>query len=163
MSDEGVPWARTGWNEIIPGLYQGGHWRASDGDVHEVAAGYEFGLVVSLYTRWGDHGPAQGVPHLRCLIPDGELHDAQVAKVQAMVPKVVDALRSGTKVLIRCAAGYNRSGLLTGLVLRQMGYPADDAITLIRDRRSPHALCNLLFVRLIHQFEPSGDLPCATP
>lgn len=45
--------------------------------------------------------------------------------------------------------GYNRSGLLAAFILLRLGVKADDAIDLIRQRRSPFALCNAHFVDLI--------------
>jgi protein-tyrosine phosphatase len=53
-----------------------------------------------------------------------------------------DDWKRGKKVLIRCQAGWNRSGLIMALVLMREGYTADEAINLIRQKRSPHALCN---------------------
>jgi protein-tyrosine phosphatase len=49
-------------------------------------------------------------------------------------------------VLVRGQAGINRSGLVTALVLMLDGYGARDALGLIRERRSPFALCNDAFV-----------------
>jgi protein-tyrosine phosphatase len=57
--------------------------------------------------------------------------------------------KSGKKVLVRCQAGWNRSGLVTALALMKDGHKAKDAIDLIRARRSPHALCNEDFVRYL--------------
>ena len=53
--------------------------------------------------------------------------------------------KSGKRVLIRCQAGLNRSGLVTALVLIKDGYSAKDAIALMRDKRSKDVLMNPLF------------------
>ena len=45
--------------------------------------------------------------------------------------------------------GWNRSGLVLALVLLLDGYSADEAIELIREKRSPYALSNSSFVRFI--------------
>jgi protein-tyrosine phosphatase len=58
---------------------------------------------------------------------------------------------SGEKVAARCQAGWNRSGLIIALVLLKEGYSADEAISLIRERRSPNALCNPHFVAYIKE------------
>jgi protein-tyrosine phosphatase len=58
---------------------------------------------------------------------------------------------AGKKVAARCQAGWNRSGLIIALVLLKEGYSADDAISLIRERRSPNALCNPHFVKFIEE------------
>lgn len=56
------------------------------------------------------------------------------------------AALSGRKVLITCAMGLNRSGLMTALTLMH-GYkmPPADAIKLIRARRDKDCLCNPMF------------------
>jgi len=53
---------------------------------------------------------------------------------------------NGRKVLITCAMGLNRSGLITALTLMH-GYKMrpSEAIKLIRGRRSPDCLCNPMF------------------
>lgn len=50
------------------------------------------------------------------------------------------------RVLIRCQAGLNRSGLVTALVLMLDGHSATEAVNQLRARRSPWALCNDAFV-----------------
>jgi protein-tyrosine phosphatase len=53
----------------------------------------------------------------------------------------------GARVLIRCQAGVNRSGLVMALTLMHHGHSAAEAIALIRSRRSPAVLSNRHFVR----------------
>lgn len=57
----------------------------------------------------------------------------------------VNARRRTGAVLVHCQAGLNRSSLVTGRALMLEGMPADEAITLIRDKRSPAVLCNQSF------------------
>lgn len=57
-------------------------------------------------------------------------------------------IRSGKRVLITCAMGLNRSGLITGLTLMHaFGMTPNDAIRLIRGRRGKDALMNPVFER----------------
>ncbi|MFV2121828.1 hypothetical protein ACE14D_26715, partial [Streptomyces sp. Act-28] len=57
----------------------------------------------------------------------------------------------GRPTLVRCFAGYNRSGLVVAHALHVLtGGPASEVIALIRRRRSPWALHNRLFVRYLH-------------
>jgi protein-tyrosine phosphatase len=58
-------------------------------------------------------------------------------------------VRAGRKVLVRCNSGYNRSGLVVVQALVQLGDQVDDAIFLVRDRRSKWALNNRLFVEYL--------------
>jgi protein-tyrosine phosphatase len=60
----------------------------------------------------------------------------------------------GKRVLIRCQAGWNRSGLIAALVVMLNGETAEDAITLLRENRSPYALCNPDFVDWLHTKGP---------
>jgi protein-tyrosine phosphatase len=62
-----------------------------------------------------------------------------------MVREVHADWKSGKKVLVRCQAGINRSGLVTSLVLIRDGYSPEDAIRLIRENRCEAALSNSRF------------------
>jgi len=64
--------------------------------------------------------------------------------------------RRGQRVLIRCQAGLNRSGLVTALVLLLDGWDPADAIEEIRTRRSPWALCNQQFADWLLDEAPSA-------
>ncbi|MEZ0091777.1 hypothetical protein [Streptacidiphilus sp. EB129] len=46
---------------------------------------------------------------------------------------------------MRCASGYNRSGLVVAQTLIELGQDPATAIALIRQRRSPWALNNQTF------------------
>lgn len=143
---QGDPYSRAPWDEIIPGLFMGGHfYRAPSGQVLPVVVGVEFDLVVSLYRRDG-HGPAAGIAdHVR-EVPDAALTAAQLADVCELAEITAAAVRNGQKVLVRCHSGFNRSGLVVVQALGHLGYGVDDAIFLVRYRRSKWALNNDLFV-----------------
>lgn len=57
----------------------------------------------------------------------------------------VNARRRTGEVLVHCQAGLNRSNLITARALMLGGMSADDAIALVREKRSPAALCNQAF------------------
>jgi protein-tyrosine phosphatase len=50
---------------------------------------------------------------------------------------------------VRCQAGINRSGLVVALILMREGMSTEDAIALIRKRRSKYALDNAHFVEYL--------------
>jgi protein-tyrosine phosphatase len=155
-----VPAARDEWNEIVPNLFMGGHvydpMQKFSSPWLPVVVRDEFDSVVSLYTESGS-GPSVGVPHVICEIPDDKengLNDGGLFMVELIADLVADAVKSGKKVLVRCQAGYNRSGLVVAFALMRMGYTGPQAIQLIRQKRSPHALCNERFVEYIQNHKP---------
>ncbi|MEU6586128.1 hypothetical protein [Nocardia sp. NPDC046763] len=105
----------------------------------------EFDVVISLYSRAG-HGPDPGVQHHIAHMPDGPLTSDQLADVSRLADIAWAAVIDGKRVLVRCHAGYNRSGLVTAQALHHLGYSIDDAIFLVRYRRSKYALNNPTFV-----------------
>lgn len=56
-------------------------------------------------------------------------------------------------VLVHCQAGLNRSGRVAAVVLMLDGLTADEAITTLRDKRSPAVLCNPAFDRWLRELE----------
>ena len=55
--------------------------------------------------------------------------------------------------MIRCQAGINRSGLVVALLLMRDGMSAEDAINLIRKKRSEWALSNDHFNQYIRNWK----------
>jgi len=53
---------------------------------------------------------------------------------------------SGDRLLVRCQAGLNRSGLVTALILMSTGLDAETAISEIRNKRADVALFNTEYV-----------------
>lgn len=142
----GAPDADSPWDEIVTRLWMGGHhYRDQAGSVRRAVVSNEFDLVISLYSRDG-HGPASEVEHHYADLPDGPLNPDQLESICRMADLAVEAIGEGRRVLVRCHSGYNRSGLVVAQALITMGYPAEDAIFLIRYRRSKWALNNFLFV-----------------
>ncbi|WP_459751412.1 protein-tyrosine phosphatase family protein [Streptomyces sennicomposti] len=141
-----VPAPDSPWSEIVPGLWMGGHEvRTRSGQRETVVVHDEFDLVQTLL-RLPGHGPDPGVEHQVWPIPDGPLDGTQLAGVIRLAEAAGDALDAGRRVLVRCWSGYNRSGLVVAHALVHRGCSADEAVRLIRARRSPWALHNELFV-----------------
>lgn len=72
----------------------------------------------------------------------------------ATADAVVQHVRAGRRVLVTCAAGMNRSGVVTTLSLtRLLRMPAHNAISLLRQRRPKHdglyPLANPMFERFV--------------
>jgi hypothetical protein len=61
------------------------------------------------------------------------------------------------RLYVMCQQGMNRSGLLTGLILRALGVPAADALKAVGTR--PGALSNQTYARLVAEWDTPGDPP----
>lgn len=146
---EGIPFADDKWNEIVPNLWMGGMLYGPTAEPCSPDA-EEFDACISMAGR--GH-PVLQHPHTAFfypyLIADGELHLSEKVLVADALVQVMRHLDLGHKVLVRCQAGYNRSGLVVALALMDLGYSPDAAIALIREKRSPYALCNPRFVDYI--------------
>ncbi|MFD7872930.1 dual specificity protein phosphatase family protein [Streptomyces sp. NPDC059766] len=154
----GVPAPQNPWSEIVPGLWMGGHeFRNRSGHLELAVVRDEFDLVQTLL-RLPGHGPDAGIEHHVWPIPDGPLDGTQLAGVIRLAQAASDALDEGRRVLVRCYHGYNRSGLVVAHALVRRGHSADEAIRLIRSRRSPWALHNELFVAYLRAGLPTARL-----
>ncbi len=167
-------WADETWpgpeaDEILPGLFQGGTaddevigYPAAEGHYarlgHPGRDAFPFDLVVTLYA---DAQPAPwGVLELRFGFPDGILHPADALQAVALARLAHQAWRAGDRVLVRCQAGVNRSGLVAALILMLDGYQPVEAIELLRSRRSPVVLANAHFATwLVNQAPGLVDAP----
>ena len=136
------------YSEILPGLFMGG---TADDDTVDYAVnapglGYraQFGAVVTLYA-WANPF-SWGVEEMRYGFGDADMSYVNVQRILRIAQWALDRWTEGEQVLIRCQAGLNRSGLITALTLMLAGYEAQEAIELIRSKRSPMALFNGDFV-----------------
>jgi hypothetical protein len=132
LDDEPPPWPP---HEIVPGLWQSGspepgeHWDAVF-DLHGSAPPLE---DVEFYVHW--------------LIEDGPAPD--FTTLRSLADLVDDLRHDGKRVLIHCAAGINRSGLLSAAALIRRGHEVEEAVDLVRQARVG-ALNNPNFVDLLH-------------
>ncbi|MEU0007784.1 protein phosphatase [Streptomyces sp. NPDC006314] len=153
-----VPAPERPWSEIVPGLWMGGHeFRGRSGRLELAVVRDEFDVVQSLL-RLSGYGPDAGVEHHVWPIPDGPLDGTQLAGVMRLARAVNETLDAGRRVLVRCHHGYNRSGLVIVHALVQRGHAPDEAIQLIRARRSAWALHNQLFVEYLRAGLPTVRL-----
>jgi protein-tyrosine phosphatase len=64
--------------------------------------------------------------------------------------EVARTYSNGETVLVTCAAGLNRSGLVVALALLEFGVDVNTAIGAIRRARGAQALCNPHFVQFLY-------------
>jgi hypothetical protein len=142
------------WTETLPNLWQGGtldHWASDEWHSSAAKNSRQINKEVfdSVYTFYADAEPVQWfVKELRFGFYDGQMDDFDPqADLLDIVKMAHKDWKSGQRVLIRCQAGLNRSGIVMALVLIRDGYSPAEAITLMREQRSPAVLCNLRFTR----------------
>ncbi|WP_030860349.1 protein-tyrosine phosphatase family protein [Streptomyces sp. NRRL S-37] len=153
-----VPAPDSPWDEVVPGLWMGGHeFRGLSGRLESAVVDRQFDLVQTLL-RLPGYGPDPGVEHQVWPIPDGPLDGTQLAGVIRLAEAACEALDGGRTVLVRCYHGYNRSGLVIAHALVRRGRTAEAAIRLIRSRRSSWALHNDLFVDYLRAGLPTARL-----
>lgn len=125
-------------SHIVDNLYVGG---CIDG----VRLDDDWQTVFSLY-KWEryDLGPSTRRVEVE-MYDKGEIPDED--QLHLLAEAVNAALDAGGKVLVHCQAGLNRSNLVAGLTLIKRGWTPEDAIAILRERRSPMVLCNRAFSR----------------
>ena len=136
------------FNHIQPGLFMGG---TADDDVCYGSAGQKapefndsFECVVTLYSHakpvyWG-------IEEMRYGFMDSSIQDIDLERLGDVVVWAYKKWQGGNRVLIRCQAGLNRSGLVSALVLMYKGATANEAVRMIRLTRGANALFNKQYV-----------------
>lgn len=123
-------------SEIAPNLWMGG-----------CASGLvlpdHIDFVVSLYPweRYQLNESQRRYEHRMYDSAAGDFNPSEVLQLALMI----DTARYEVCVLVHCQAGLNRSGLVMALALMVGGKTADEAIALLREKRSPAVLCNASF------------------
>lgn len=141
------------YSEILPNLFISG---TLDDDVVQrgkslfsLAQPSPFDSVVCMYGHANPVG--YYVREQRFGIADSELNEESKPEIRQLAKWLFSEWKLGKRVAGKCQAGWNRSSLIVALVLLEDGYSAEDAIALIRRKRSPNALCNPHFVAYINE------------
>jgi len=150
------------YSEIIHNLFMGG---TDDEDVIHIAtplnkaSDLPFQAIVTMYA-WAR--PADwSVQEFRYGIPDASIQQIDLCRLKEAVDFGYKRWLAGDRVLVRCQAGLNRSGLVTALILMRSGLDAQSAIREIRDHRAELALFNNEYVRwLLSEGESFLDSTC---
>jgi protein-tyrosine phosphatase len=152
------------FSEIAPNLFQGG---TDDIDVIHLAktnnrprTDLPFDAIVTMYA-WAR--PADwSVQEFRYGVPDASITDIDLARLREAVEFGYARWKAGDRVLIRCQAGLNRSGLVMALMLIKDGHAPATAISMIRSGRGDEALFNNNFCTWLMEegerfFSPSSQ------
>jgi len=112
----------------------------SFGDFDVVVSVAKIGTLQAAKPNWA--------VHISFPIADGPIFPPNIKKIENVVDAVSAAVYNGSKVLIRCRAGCNRSAFIAALAILQMrpGRKAEDVIDGIRAVRGC-ALSNEHFVK----------------
>jgi protein-tyrosine phosphatase len=136
-------WPDRPHDEVYPGLWIGG---ARWGNPPAGA----FDVVVSLTpAHEADVRIPKPAHHLRWPLHDEE-QEVDPEQLARLVAQVVQWVRQGKRVLVRCFAGLNRSGLVVGCALAELtGLDGPTVIRALRNQRSPIVLINPSFARIV--------------
>lgn len=133
------------WSPIRPGLFMGGtSYSTPSGErVCPEIGSRDFHTVVTLFS---DAPPAgHGVKELRLGFADSDELEVDVEALDQIVEIALRDWQAGKQVLVRCEGGWNRSGLVSCLILMRTGLSAVEAIDELRTARSPLVLSNRTF------------------
>ena len=137
------------YSEILPALWQGG--TEDDDSIYHgqkrlptMSDPKPFDAVVSLCAYSQPFGWL--IKEFRFPFPDGPVGPEIYEEAERIADWAYLEWKAGSRVLIRCKAGLNRSGLVMGLVLLREKLPIDQVIDLIRSKRGPYALSNNHFL-----------------
>lgn len=143
-------------NEIYPGLWMGGHTHA-----REPGPAFDLRVLAAMELPHDDARLA----HVAISVPlddrDVPVTTEEATRIRDAAVLVAAEVARHHRVLVTCAAGRNRSGVVVARALMFLGYPARKAINAVRARRrlpprlSP-ALGNQAFVGWLLGEEASG-------
>jgi protein-tyrosine phosphatase len=134
-------------SRICHGLYQG----AAPASSHAVtSAGFQVLVLAAVEVQPPEHALV-GLDVLRCPLTDDPtrpLTEREWSAAVACAKAVRRRLVRGQSVLVTCAQGRNRSGLVSALTLIQSGWQPQEAIRHIKQHRD-FALTNPRFVEAL--------------
>lgn len=129
------------FDEVVPGLFQA----STALEPAELFARFDAVFDLCGWDRSAAAADARYVFHLIDDVPwitdKGAIH--RLAEDAAAM------VTAGRSVIVNCAAGLNRSGLLVGRTLIELGHPPAEAVELVRRARGVHALSNKEFTRFL--------------
>lgn len=150
LSHEGGRWGgpvERPWDEIVVGLWQGSSMAPIPAGRFDRVLTLDGEVAVKL-------PPPAGTVQEVWAIDDGPMPDPD--RTLGWTRHVAHLQREHHRVLVRCAAGQNRSGLIVVGALVELGWDPWTAIRHVRDRRGPFALSNPHFVDWLLQQAPRG-------
>jgi protein-tyrosine phosphatase len=102
-----------------------------------------------------DHRMFPGVQVVRVPLDDCQITVDIANRGLQAAAHVAACVRGGKRVLVTCAQGRNRSGLVAGLAMVLNGKPGEDAVRDIQLVR-PHALTNTTYADFVKYYRNSA-------
>jgi len=145
-----------GISEILPGmLYQSGIPKPELSIRHKVTLVFNMSYEqpVNFAMAFG----TKPVP-MQIVNPifDGGIDLVDLDRVHWLARFAADHIHGGGIVLSHCQMGWNRSGLLTGLIMYELGFK-DNIVAHIQKARGRGALCNQAFAIYLEIFQRTGN------
>lgn len=136
-------------SEIYPGLYQCGRDAATDwsplpGSTAPVQLPPQVLIATEGNLDDNVNQAAYQTLYIYWPIDDTDQVQFDVERARAIAKLCAHLLRSGQQVVVRCGAGYNRSSLITGRTLIELGLSPQEAVETVRQKR-PGSLGNQFF------------------
>jgi hypothetical protein len=129
------------YSEVIPGLSAA----SAAHSPADMLAMFDVLIDVGGRDRWdGDPDPRYRFHPL-----DDVPFIADAEMIHTVGERIASLVREGKHVAVNCQSGVNRSGLLVGRALVELGYTPEEAIEAVRRARGPMALSNKHFVRFL--------------
>ncbi len=112
------------YTEVIPGLFQA----SAAHSPAEMLSMFDVLIDVGGRDRWdGDPDPRYSFHPL-----DDVPFIADAEMIHRVGERIASLVRDGKHVAVNCLSGVNRSGLLVGRALAELGYTPDEAIEAVR-------------------------------
>lgn len=129
---------------------EGEFWQGGCPDYDSVDLPDGFDFVLSLYPWGAPYGLPEGCEREVVKAYDSLGQDPAFAL--SLAKGLNDRLDAGQTCLVHCQAGLNRSGLIAATTLIERGATPDEAISLLRAKRSPLVLCNETFENWLREY-----------
>jgi hypothetical protein len=129
------------YSEVIPGLFlaSAAHSPA------EMLSMFDVLIDVGGRDRW----EAEPDPRYRFHPLDDVPFIVDAEMIHAVGERIASLVREGKHVAVNCLSGVNRSGLLVGRALVELGFSPEEAIEAVRTARGSMALTNQRFVEFL--------------
>ena len=102
-------------------------------------------VALCAYEYQPDDDEFPGVHVVRARLDDARPSQFELDAAFHAARQVAKNLKQGKVCLVTCYAGLNRSGLISGLSLRMLGYDGETAVRAVRAARGKAALGNQYF------------------